>query len=116
MAAVAALAAVAVYLLEKEGLVPVPIFINGVEAHTVVRDALTSAAEVAAGQAPPGAVPVDAVTALSTKTSRPVRVASLPSRAGLQCTASSPAAAYRCTCRSWGCSRATWSSWRPTAG
>ena len=48
-------------LLEKEGLVPVPIFINGVEAHTVVRDALTSAAEVAAGQAPPGAVPVDAV-------------------------------------------------------
>ena len=40
---------------------PVPIFINGVEAHTVVRDQLTSAAEVAAGTAPPGAIPVDAV-------------------------------------------------------
>ncbi|GIM01458.1 hypothetical protein Vretimale_6174, partial [Volvox reticuliferus] len=28
--------------LEAEGLVPVPVFINGVEAHTVVRDLLTS--------------------------------------------------------------------------
>ena len=48
-------------LLEKEGLVPVPIFINGVEAHTVVRDALTSAGEKGAGNSPPGAVSVDAV-------------------------------------------------------
>ena len=29
-------------LMEKEGIIPVPIFINGVEAHTVVRDLLTS--------------------------------------------------------------------------
>ena len=28
--------------MEKDGLIPVPIFINGVEAHTVVRDLLTS--------------------------------------------------------------------------
>lgn len=32
--------------LEKGGLVPVPIFINGVEAHTVVRDLLTTEAEM----------------------------------------------------------------------
>ncbi|KAG2423878.1 hypothetical protein HXX76_014932 [Chlamydomonas incerta] len=31
--------------LEAEGLLPVPIFINGVEAHTVVRDLLTSSHE-----------------------------------------------------------------------
>lgn len=31
--------------LESQGLLPVPIFINGVEAHTVVRDLLTSASE-----------------------------------------------------------------------
>jgi len=29
-------------VLEKQGLIPVPIFINGVEAHTVVRDLLTT--------------------------------------------------------------------------
>ena len=34
--------------LEGAGLVPVPIFINGVEAHQIVRDQLTSAAEQAA--------------------------------------------------------------------
>lgn len=28
--------------LESHGLIPLPIFINGVEAHTVVRDQLTS--------------------------------------------------------------------------
>jgi hypothetical protein len=58
-----------VRLLEGQGLVPVPIFINGVEAHTVVRDQLTSAHERAAlaagGPAPPtllrDAVAVDAV-------------------------------------------------------
>ena len=32
-------------LLVQEGVIPVPIFINGVEAHTVVRDMLTSRAE-----------------------------------------------------------------------
>ena len=31
--------------MEKDGLFPVPIFINGVEAHTVVRDLLTSSFE-----------------------------------------------------------------------
>jgi magnesium chelatase subunit H len=31
--------------MEAEGLLPVPVFINGVEAHTVVRDQLTSRAE-----------------------------------------------------------------------
>lgn len=42
-----------VYGLEEQGLIPVPIFINGIEAHTVVRDLLTSAherAERAAGR------------------------------------------------------------------
>ena len=33
--------------LEKEGVIPVPIFINGVEAHTIVRDQLTSETELA---------------------------------------------------------------------
>ncbi len=33
--------------MESEGLLPVPVFINGVEAHTVVRDLLTSDAEAA---------------------------------------------------------------------
>ena len=32
--------------LEKEGIIPVPIFINGVEAHTIVRDQLTSDFEI----------------------------------------------------------------------
>lgn len=32
--------------LEKEGIIPVPIFINGVEAHTIVRDQLTSEFEI----------------------------------------------------------------------
>lgn len=34
-----------VRIMEKDGLIPVPIFINGVEAHTVVRDLLTSSHE-----------------------------------------------------------------------
>lgn len=34
-------------MMEKDGLIPVPIFINGVEAHTVVRDLLTSSYEQA---------------------------------------------------------------------
>ncbi len=29
----------------QEGIIPVPVFINGVEAHTVVRDLLTSSCE-----------------------------------------------------------------------
>jgi magnesium chelatase subunit H len=29
-------------MMEQQGIIPVPIFINGVEAHTVVRDLLTS--------------------------------------------------------------------------
>ncbi len=47
--------------LEKEGVIPVPIFINGVEAHTIVRDQLTSDAELAAERArdPFGAAMVD---------------------------------------------------------
>ena len=28
--------------MEQQGLIPVPIFINGVEAHTIVRDSLTT--------------------------------------------------------------------------
>ncbi|KIY93146.1 magnesium chelatase subunit H [Monoraphidium neglectum] len=50
--------------LEDEGLIPVPVFINGVEAHTVVRDQLTSAAEQAAiseGRLPRGTLQPDAV-------------------------------------------------------
>lgn len=50
--------------LEDEGLVPVPVFINGVEAHTVVRDQLTSATEqaaIAAGRVPRGTLAQDAV-------------------------------------------------------
>lgn len=31
--------------MEQEGCIPVPVFINGVEAHTVVRDLLTSSSE-----------------------------------------------------------------------
>eukprot|EP00850_Spirogloea_muscicola_P001632 SM000006S19397 [mRNA] locus=s6:517747:530754:+ [translate_table: standard] len=34
-----------IHMFEKEGIKPVPIFINGVEAHTVVRDLLTSVHE-----------------------------------------------------------------------
>jgi len=37
-----------IYALESEGLRPVPVFINGVEAHTIVRDWFTSASEVEA--------------------------------------------------------------------
>ena len=48
-------------LLEEAGVVPIPIFINGVEGHTVVRDVLTTESERAAGASPPGATPVDAV-------------------------------------------------------
>ena len=32
--------------MEKEGIIPIPIFINGVEAHTIVRDLLTSKYEI----------------------------------------------------------------------
>jgi len=38
-----------VSLMEGRGLIPVPIFINGVEAHTIVRDLLTSSWEREAG-------------------------------------------------------------------
>lgn len=33
-------------ILEQQGILPVPIFINGVEAHTIVRDLLTSDEEI----------------------------------------------------------------------
>ena len=33
-------------ILESQGLLPIPVFINGVEAHTIVRDWLTSEHEV----------------------------------------------------------------------
>ncbi|GFH06894.1 DUF3479 domain-containing protein [Haematococcus lacustris] len=58
-------------LMEQEGVLPLPIFINGVEAHTVVRDLLTSRSEqqalargITGGISPTlsrDAVPVDAV-------------------------------------------------------
>lgn len=54
--------------MEKEGIIPVPIFINGVEAHTIVRDQLTSLYEEAAirsgavsGSLTQGSVHVDAI-------------------------------------------------------
>jgi magnesium chelatase subunit H len=50
--------------LEKEGLLPVPIFINGVEAHTIVRDQLTSSSEqaaIAAGASKPQSLRPDAI-------------------------------------------------------
>jgi magnesium chelatase subunit H len=54
--------------MEKEGIVPVPIFINGVEAHTIVRDQLTTSYEEAAirsgaatGTLSQGSVQVDAI-------------------------------------------------------
>ncbi|WPT13938.1 Magnesium-chelatase subunit H [Picochlorum sp. SENEW3] len=54
--------------LEKEGIIPIPIFINGVEAHTIVRDQLTSDYEVnnirmgnSSTMLSPGVVSVDAV-------------------------------------------------------
>lgn len=58
-----------VYGLEEQGLIPVPIFINGIEAHTVVRDVLTSAHEqqerangnVVISSLKPNAIVVDAV-------------------------------------------------------
>jgi magnesium chelatase subunit H len=52
--------------MEAQGVLPVPIFINGVEAHTVVRDLLTSRAEaaaLAAGQPRPQGLKSDAVKA-----------------------------------------------------
>lgn len=52
-----------VHALESEGLVPVPIFINGVEAHQIVRDQLTSASEqaaIAAGKQQRGSLRRDA--------------------------------------------------------
>ena len=33
-------------ILESQGFIPIPIFINGVEAHTIVRDLLTSTHEI----------------------------------------------------------------------
>jgi magnesium chelatase subunit H len=33
-------------IMEQQGIIPVPIFINGVEAHTIVRDLLTSQDEI----------------------------------------------------------------------
>lgn len=33
-------------IMEQQGIIPVPIFINGVEAHTIVRDLLTSQHEI----------------------------------------------------------------------
>ena len=57
--------------MESQGLIPIPIFINGVEAHTIVRDILTSNDEidgVARGDIqrdstyqPDKAIPVDAI-------------------------------------------------------
>jgi magnesium chelatase subunit H len=50
--------------MESEGLIPVPVFINGVEAHTVVRDQLTSdheQAAIAAGEVARGSLRRDAV-------------------------------------------------------
>lgn len=54
--------------LEREGIIPIPIFINGVEAHTIVRDQLTSEYEVnnirmgnCSTVLSPGVVSVDAV-------------------------------------------------------
>eukprot|EP00879_Flechtneria_rotunda_P015094 GHRR01015774.1.p1 GENE.GHRR01015774.1~~GHRR01015774.1.p1 ORF type:complete len:899 (+),score=287.59 GHRR01015774.1:2958-5654(+) len=50
--------------MEAEGLIPVPVFINGVEAHTVVRDQLTSEYEqslIASGELPRGSLRKDAV-------------------------------------------------------
>ena len=38
-------------IVEGQGLIPVPIFINGVEAHTIVRDLLTSTDEIKAVKA-----------------------------------------------------------------
>lgn len=50
--------------MEAEGLIPVPVFINGVEAHTVVRDQFTSdheQQELAAGRLERGTLRRDAV-------------------------------------------------------
>lgn len=57
--------------MEAQGLIPIPIFINGVEAHTIVRDLLTSDHEIKAVERgrvtrdttykPQMAVPVDAI-------------------------------------------------------
>jgi magnesium chelatase subunit H len=33
-------------IMEEQGIIPIPIFINGVEAHTIVRDLLTSSEEI----------------------------------------------------------------------
>jgi magnesium chelatase subunit H len=33
-------------IMEAQGILPLPIFINGVEAHTIVRDLLTSQHEI----------------------------------------------------------------------
>ena len=55
-----------VRVLEAGGVRPVPIFINGIEAHTIVRDQLTTAHERKAGRASGtapqrGAIEVDAI-------------------------------------------------------
>ena len=47
--------------LEEQGLLPIPIFINGIEAHTIVRDQLTSAYEIEHGSPPQKAVAVDGI-------------------------------------------------------
>lgn len=46
---------------EMNGVMPVPIFINGVEAHTIVRDRLTSELEIRQGKNPINAIEVDAI-------------------------------------------------------
>ena len=66
--------------LEEQGLLPVPIFINGIEAHTIVRDQLTSAHEMAHGSPPEGAVAVDAIVN-STSLCTPRTIARVPPRA-----------------------------------
>jgi len=50
-------------IVEKNGIIPIPIFINGVEAHTVVRDLLTSrsVSEKSAIRSNSNVVAVDAV-------------------------------------------------------
>jgi magnesium chelatase subunit H len=48
-------------IFEREGLLPVPIFINGVEAHTIVRDLLTT--EYERGQRAKGVRIVDSLSA-----------------------------------------------------
>lgn len=48
-------------LMESNNIMPIPVYINGVEGHTVVRDLFTSSDEVMTGNYQKGAVIVDAV-------------------------------------------------------